>query len=884
LRSNNVNMTNAVAIAGASSTTLNLSTLGVQNGGDDIYVQAELTDGTCNQTAVSISKYQIITYDSLQVDLTASTFDVCFGSTPSGTLNAIVSGGSPSTNISYKWYEANNPAMGGKQDIFNETSPSLDLSVLGQKNGGSDIYIQVETTDGACGNVQDLSTQVIHLVTHENLQVSMLSGSQEVCYNQIPTGTISMLASAGRQPSNYTYRWLTANNASMTGAVPIVGETSSSLNLANLGALTGGSDVYIQGEATDVFCADVKTTANVYQIITWDQLVASTVSNQGGSLTSQQLCHNDPLPFGLEAMYNGGDTNDLFTFTWQFSSDPNFSQIDSSKAPQNDPQISSAEIGVFTDTTYVRCLVSDNCNDDSLSFNFSVNVWDELIAADARQLNSVLTTNIDLCFGQGLPDDLEVDYQGGDASGNYNFRWERSTDANFASNVTSFTLSANSSLASSAIGSLQIDTYFRCIVYDDCGDSSISNTFSVLVYPQFLPGDISANFNGSQNDTMRVCFGDPIDINRVVSASGADPATYSYFLEYKNELDPVSAYQSLPLSVNEASSFTLDSAQVLLSPGSYTVRQRIEANCNPVFTDEVTVYVNEPPYWGAFVNDYKPLFFQVLDPDLDDNDGNLTLCDGAQNVLLKLNEQEIINYGYQWSQGATNLNAISGARSVISWDVNANSASPLELDIDLLNRGLSCGRQVFMQSGSVAAGSSPDEDQLELVNTLILDSDPDITANFFRWGKINRSTLEWVYESAWDTARFFDFGVIDTVTYVYVMAAADVEGSICRSYSYYPSSFALSPDKSVQEINLEESDIAGTIDLYPNPNHGDFRLLMDEQEKVETIQAFDLRGRQLSLNWDSDQRRVNLATGVTGYVLLKVQTQKQVATFKILVQ
>ena len=116
------------------------------------------------------------------------------------------------------------------------------------------------------------------------------------------------------------------------------------------------------------------------------------------------------------------------------------------------------------------------------------------------------------------------------------------------------------------------------------------------------------------------------------------------------------------------------------------------------------------------------------------------------------------------------------------------------------------------------------------------------------------------------------------------MASADEAGSTCRSYSYYPSNFILNPQKGTQQINIEESYVAKAIELFPNPNDGKFRLMMDQPEKVESIQAFDLRGRQLALNWDPILNQVQLGAGVKGYILLKVQTQHQVATFKILVK
>ncbi|GEM_PF-4015665 len=880
LEADNPAMTGATVISGQNTSTLSLNALGQQLGGADVYVQARVFDNSCAQTAVSSATYHVITRDQLQISIPTQTVDVCFGTTPSGTVSASVSGGDLPANHTYVWYQANNSAMTGKTVITGQSSTSLNLNSLGLQNGGADIYLQAEVTDNTCSQTA-LSSEVYHLVTHENLQVSASfgTGSEEVCYNDLAAGSLSMTPSAGRQPSNYSYRWLQANNPSMTGATAISGETNASINLSTLGNLTGGADIYIQGEVTDVFCSDVQTTASVYHIITWDQLSATAITNVGGSSTNATVCHLDPLAFDLELAYSGGDTNDSYTFTWEFSSTPNFASIDSNLVRSNTTILSATDIGVFTDTTYIRCVVSDNCGDNATSQTFIVNVWDELIAADSRFANGT-ATNTDLCFGQALADDLEVDFSGGDLTGSNSFKWERASDANFNTIVQTFPISTSPTLSSTDIDTLQSSAYFRCTVYDDCGDSSISNSFDVLVYPEFLPGDLTNSYNGSQNDSMRVCFGDPINIIRTTGASGADPGTYSYFLEYKLDHEANSAYQDFPLSAAEANSYTLDSSEVLLSPGIYNVRQRIEANCNPVYTEAITIFVNEPPYWGRFIDDYVDLSFQPLDPDLDDSTGALLLCEGQKNVLLKLNQEEYTNYNYQFSSGSA-LNSVLGARTIVSW--NVNSANPLGLAIDYSSNGKNCDRELFVDPNAIAAGTSPDDDQLAAVNTIIVDSDPDVTATYFRWGRINKNSLAWEYVSTWDTARFFDYGSIDTTQYVYVMAAADERGSKCRSYSYYPANFWLNPSKS-NTIGQQEELAFETIAIYPNPNSGRFKLAMDEREEVERIEAFDLMGKVIPLHWDPDQKQVSLRQHVPGYVILKVQTQHQVATFKILVQ
>ncbi|PTM04325.1 MAG: hypothetical protein DA405_07620, partial [Bacteroidetes bacterium] len=319
LRSNNVNMTNAVAIAGASTTTLNLSTLGVQNGGDDIYVQAELTDGTCTQTVVSTSKYHIITDDQLQISIPANVIDVCFGSTPQGIVNSTLTGGaSTAANYSYTWYQSSSASMAGKTDVASQTTSSFNLNSLGQLNGGNDIYLQIEINESKCSETAT-SSQTYHLVTHEDLQVSMSAGSQQVCYNQSPTGVISVNASGGQQPSNYSYRWLSSSSSSMTNAVAIAGETNATLNLASLGPYLGGADVYIQAEVTDANCSNiVKTTTNLYQLITLEQLQVSIPANQ-----TEAVCFGGAPTGSISLSASGGAIPSNYSYRWLRSNNVN---------------------------------------------------------------------------------------------------------------------------------------------------------------------------------------------------------------------------------------------------------------------------------------------------------------------------------------------------------------------------------------------------------------------------------------------------------------------------------------------------------------------------------------------------------------------------------
>ncbi len=879
LRADNAAMNNATVISSQTANSINLSVLGQQQGGADIFVQAELTDVACSQTTVSSNTYQVITRDQLQISIPTTSTDVCYNTTPSGAVTATITGGALPTNHSYVWYRANNSAMTGKVQIAGQTSASLNLSVLGQQTGGADIFLQAEVTDNTCSQT-DLTSETYQLITLEELQVSTAGGTQEVCFNTAASGILTMNPSGGSSASNYTYRWLEANNPAMTGATPITGETSSSLNLANLGNLNGGADVYIQGELSDGPCSDVVTTTNLYHLITYDQLVAATVNDLNGTLTNIQICHNDPLNFDLEVAYSGGDTNDPYTFTWQFSSDASFSIIDSSKAPQNDPVISAAEIGLFTDTTYIRCVVNDNCNVDSISQTFTVNVWDQLEANDARQATST-ATNEDICYGRLLADDLELDSRGGDRTGNFQFRWQRADDANFNQIREDFGLSANSQISRNDIDTLQRSAFFRCIIYDDCGDSSISNTFTANVFPEFLPGELALEYNGTTDpDTIRLCYGENLDLIRTSSVQGAD-GNYTYNLQYRLASDPIGNYQDISLSANEANRFTLSNANVLTSPFAYIVRQEIISNCGAVYTDSVTVKVNPPPYWDYVGNNYGDLFFEPVDPELYDANSQLRLCEGQQNVLVKLNQEEIDQYDYNWSSG-NSLPNVPGARTIVSWDVNA--ANGLQLDIDFSVAGLVCGTSYAQDPSAIALGNSPDEDQLQQINSLLLDSDPDRTAQFFRWAEIDRTTLTWNYRSAWDTARFFDYGTIDTTQYLYVMVASDNPGSACRSYSYYPSNFILNPSTGTEPIGLKDLDLAGNIHLYPNPNNGSFKLSLDEREEIEEVRVYDLRGQELAIDWDPAQKQIQLEDNVRAYLLVKVQTQYQVATFKVLVQ
>lgn len=80
--------------------------------------------------------------------------------------------------------------------------------------------------------------------------------------------------------------------------------------------------------------------------------------------------------------------------------------------------------------------------------------------------------------------------------------------------------------------------------------------------------------------------------------------------------------------------------------------------------------------------------------------------------------------------------------------------------------------------------------------------------------------------------------------------------------------------------DIEDLLPAGSLTIYPNPTQGNLTVSC-HQSRVEAVELYDLTGRLLKTDWQLQGSKAQLATDFKGMAILKVRTEKGIATHKV---
>jgi hypothetical protein len=288
---------NGNPITGATSSTLNLATVGNGDVGDLISVRVTPSDGTLTGATANAATGVTVADTAPVVD------SVTIG--PAGPhtndlLTSVVTShdadGTPVT-YTYQWFKNGNP-------ILSQSGPTLDLSQIGNGDKGDVITLKVTPSDGTLSGTVATSNSLTVLNTPPTATVTLAPGSPNVSNTVTAT---PVTGDIDGDPVTVTYSWT-------VGGTTVPGATSSTLNLSTVAGAHKGQVVTVTAIPNDGTVNGTAATASV-------TIVNSPPVIDSVTITPTSPRTNDVLTANVTSHDPDGDTV-TYTYQWTKNGSP----------------------------------------------------------------------------------------------------------------------------------------------------------------------------------------------------------------------------------------------------------------------------------------------------------------------------------------------------------------------------------------------------------------------------------------------------------------------------------------------------------------------------------------------------------------------------------
>lgn len=528
LRSDYPLIDSATSILGKTDTILTVAELGPLL--KTAYIWANMVDPLCNDSTFS-AMYTINVYDELMaIQLHKTGFlgtvdeEVCHNDSLELGLELTYSGGNVDDDFNFYWQWANDSTFNNLIGSLTTTNVNT-ISALGVGALTDTTFFRVLISDG-CSDTLTSNTYTAfvsnELILSETLGLTSTSDSDTICFQEFINEPLNAVRNGGR--GTFTYQWQISSNANFNSYFTLVSADADSVLTPNeLGALD--SSIFVRAVVSDI-CNDERVSIAPYYIHVYDELIAGDVT---AIQSIDDICYGRELETGIYVQPTGGDPAIALEYQWFIGSNDNFAQATPIPLATNDTLFSDI-LGPLTFDTHLWARVNDpSCSDTSLSGRFFIPVYDSLLL---NELSSSLQTgnySEDICFGDSIQAALLVTHTGGNTDSLFYYDWEWAIDSTFAVLDGGIYNSTSNSISPGDIGALYDTTYVRSIVRDECGDSLISNLYSVWVDDALILGPVTQLNSSISADTS--CYGDLL--NASVTASlygGRGPYVYDWQL------------------------------------------------------------------------------------------------------------------------------------------------------------------------------------------------------------------------------------------------------------------------------------------------------------------------------------------------------------------
>ena len=562
-RSASPSYASASPIAGNDTTVLTAAALG--NLSDTTHLWARVVDPNCGDTVLS-DRFTVVVYDPFQMvglhqlgNPSITSERVCYNDSANNGIQVTVNGGNTDVDLLYKWEVSTDPSF---QNVSGPPyTPNLDILPAASIQALTDTtFYRVFVADG-CGDTLLSNTYSFYvdaeLQLASTLSTSSASATDTICFSEFLNVPIRAARSGGRAPFNY--QWEVSGSISFNSSSFLVGiNTDSVLTPAEIGRLD--TSLYVRSVVLDG-CSDQKTSSAAYYVHVYDELIAGSI---GTTSPTSKVCYGRALGADLWIAPVGGDPKSLLKYEWWMHSTADTTQGQQILGADTDT-LASQDIGLLTADAYIWAKVIDpNCGAVSLSDVQYIPVYDSLVLNELSSTLQAGTYSEQICYGVTIQDPLQVSHSGGHTDLPFAYRWEWSRNPSFNVLKGSISSTTSNTLTPSALGTLMDTTFVRAIAFDACGDSVVSNTYTVRVDDSLYVGAVRQVAQNINRDT--VCYGDEMNFDISAAVQGGRS---SFQFNWQRSSDPL---------FNTSDSITTDNDDAVLT----------SAELGPLFS---TVYI-----------------------------------------------------------------------------------------------------------------------------------------------------------------------------------------------------------------------------------------------------------------------------------------------------
>jgi len=842
-------------------------------------LKIEKTNGTASIT-LSFSAVSNLSNPQLrrQGSSSITSENICNNGQLAQSLLASFSGGNTNNNFSYLWEWSTNADFSGSVSSTTTSVNTLAPATVG--NLVTTTYFRAKITDQVCGNqvTTPLYTATVYPVfTVDSVTQLLTPGvtSASICHNDLLPFSLTAAASGGN--GTYNYQWQIDDNTSFSS--PTVVGTGANVTSGNIGALT--TTQYVRLRVTSGNSCGTKYSSSYFTITVYPQLLGGTATNGTGG-SSEVVCYNDLMASNLTFNPSGGNPSTSDTYQWYRSTSSSLTNPQLIAGATN-TTLTPSQLGALTSNTYVFARVTDpGCNDIDSSSTYTFVVYNALTAGQISAKNNNFRLSDTLCQNESLNYPIKVDHLGGNiTSASFFYDWYISTNSSNLGNLF-ITTQVNELSPGSYTFSDPGENFVRVQVRDQCGDTANSQTFSVWVSDPFIPALIESSVVSDS-----ICFTESItlDVSQAVSGglSDLDPNAYSVKYIWERSANGGGNWDSIGVGT----SLTIDTED-LIPRSTYSYQLRCTDSCEVTTSNIINKYIKHRPYTDSQGFE-EVLDIYCLDLELNGSNGSLDLCDGQQNVPIRLNKA-YANYGqdiytYAWSlSGASILSQANSGQPIFAYITRSSGTIEQEINLDIRNTVNDCERTVkeiftpISNSAAPAATLTLKNSTTSLLLAQMSSSiDPQRTL-YFRWGRINKSNGDLTYSSAWDTLQYHNYNpTIDTASYIYFVATSYDAQSKCRSFGYFPN--------TLNPISIPEANDRRAISCFPNPTSKEVFIKGIDFNQILEVHSFNLLGQELTIQLKKEDMSVEW-TGKRpeGPVILLIKTKSSVYSQRIILR
>ncbi|CAM2772035.1 hypothetical protein SAMN05444143_104178 [Flavobacterium succinicans] len=338
-----------------------------------------------------------------------------------------------------------------------------------------------------CGNGTVSATYAI--TVNPPSAVGAVSANQTICSGSSPSSNVTIASATG------TIQWQRADDAAFTSNVINVGTSSTTLTIAQIGALTATR--YFRAVVTSGVCSSV--TSNTVTIAVNPLPQGSLTANGPFCVTgSGQLTWTATAGTGpYTIIYNDGVANRTVNNV-----------------------VSGTPFNTFTTpvtaTTTYNLVSVTGTGGISCVRTTGFTVGSAIITVNPTSAVGAVSANQTICSGSSPSSNVTI------ASATGTIQWQRADDATFTTNLTNVGTNSTT-LTIAQIGALTATRYFRAVVTSGVCPAVTSGIVTITVNP-ILPASVSIAIT---TGTQVSCSGTTVTFTATPTNGGASP-TYQW--------------------------------------------------------------------------------------------------------------------------------------------------------------------------------------------------------------------------------------------------------------------------------------------------------------------------------------------------------------------